>query len=44
MLRSPEDAERIRAEIGLDMPYSDPIVRDGKRYGEFLGETSMTEV
>ena len=38
MLRPVDDAARLKAELGLRTPYSDPVIRDGKRYGQFLAD------
>ena len=38
MLRPVDDAARLKAELGLHTPYSDPVIRDGKRYGQFLAD------
>ena len=37
LLRDPDDALRLRAELGVRQPYSDPaLVGSGSWYGEFL--------
>ena len=41
LLREPAEGEQLREDLGLDKPYSDPICRDGKRYGAFLAELAV---
>ena len=40
LLRDPAAAALLRKDLGLDRPFTDPVHRQGKRYGELLAALS----